>query len=41
MAEADHLTVIALCKVLRLLFGLLAGSKQVFIALITPIQFPA
>ena len=41
MAEADDLTVIALCKVLRLLSGLLPGSKQVIIALITPTQFPA
>ena len=41
MAEAENLTDIALCQVLRLLFGLLPGSKQVIIALITLTQFPA
>ena len=40
-AEAGNLTEIALCQVLRLLFGLLPGSKQVNIALINPTQFPA
>ena len=40
-AEAGILTVIALCQVLRLLFGLLPGSNRLFIALITPTQFPA
>ena len=39
-AEAGNLTEIAFCQVLRLVFGLLPGSKQV-IALITPTQFPA
>ena len=39
-AEAGDLKEIALCQVLRLLFGLLPGSKQVM-ALITPTQFPA
>ena len=37
-AEAGNLTGIALCQVLRLLLGLLPGSKQVIIALITPTQ---
>ena len=40
-AEAGSLTDIVLCQVLRLLFGLLPGSEQVIIALITAIQFPA
>ena len=40
-AEAGNLTDIALCQVLRLLLGLLPGSKQVIIALITPTNFPA
>ena len=39
-AEAGNLKEIALCHVLRLLFGLLPGSKQV-ITLITPTKFPA
>ena len=39
-AEAGNLTEIALCQVLRLLFGLLTGSKRV-IALITPAKSPA
>ena len=39
-AEAGNLNEIALCQVLRLLFELLPGSKQV-IALITPTPFPA
>ena len=38
--EAENLTYIALCQVLRVLFGLLPGSKQV-IALITPTQLRA
>ena len=40
-AEAGSLTESALCQVLRLLLGLLPGSKQVLIALITPTQVPA
>ena len=40
-AEAGNLTDIALCQVLRLLLGLLRGSNQVIIPLITPTQFPA
>ena len=40
-AEAGTLTEIALCQVLRLLLGLLPGSKQAIIALIPPTQFPA
>ena len=40
-AEAGNLTDIALGQVLRLLFGLLPGSNRLFIALITPTQFPA
>ena len=40
-AEAGNFTDIALCQVLRLLWGLLHGSKQVIITLITPTQFPA
>ena len=40
-AEAGNSTDIALCHVLRLLLGILPGSKQVIIALITPTQFPA
>ena len=40
-AEAGDLTEIALCQVLRLLFGLLPGSKKVIIAFITPTQLPA
>ena len=40
-AEAGNLTDIALGQVLRLLFGLLPGSDRLFIALITPTQFPA
>ena len=40
-AEAGDLTEIALGQVLRLLFGLLPGSNRLFIALITPIEFPA
>ena len=40
-AEAGDLTEIALRQVLRLLFGLLPGSNTLFIALITPTQFPA
>ena len=40
-AEAGSLTEIALGQVLRLLLGLLPGSKQVIIALITTTQFPA
>ena len=40
-AEAGILTDIALCQVLRLLLGLLPGSEQVIIPLITPTQFPA
>ena len=37
-AEAGNFTEISLCQVLRLLFELFPGSKQV-IALITPTQF--
>ena len=40
-AEVGDLTEIALCQVLRLLLGLLPGSKQVIIALITPTQLPS
>ena len=40
-AEAGDLTEIALGQVLRLLFGLPPGSNRLFIALITPTQFPA
>ena len=40
-AEAGNLSDIALCQVLRLLLGLLPGSKQVIIALISPTQFSA
>ena len=40
-AEAGNLTDIALGQVLRLLFGLLPGSNRLFVALITPTQFPA
>ena len=39
-AEAGDLTGIALCQVLRLLFGVLPGSKQV-IAVVTPTAVPA
>ena len=40
-AEAGNLTDIVLDQVLGLLFGLLPGSNWLFIALITPTQFPA
>ena len=40
-AEVGNLTDVALDQVLRLLFGLLPGSNRLFIALITPTQFPA
>ena len=40
-AEAGNLTDVALGQVLRLLFGLLPESNGLFIALITPDQFPA
>ena len=40
-ADAGYFSDIALCQVLRPLLGLLPGSKQVIIALITPTQFPA
>ena len=40
-AEAQNLTDIALCQLLRFLLGLLPGSKQVIIALITATQFAA
>ena len=39
-AEVQNLTDLALCQVLRLLFGLLPGRKLV-IALRTPTKFPA
>ena len=40
-AEAGNLTDIALGQVLRLLFDLLPRRNRLFIALISPTQFPA
>ena len=40
-AEAGNLTDMALGQVLMFLFGLPPGSNRLFIALITPTQFPA
>ena len=40
-AEDGNLTDVVLGQVLTLLFGLLPGSNRLFIAFITPTQFPA